>query len=143
MISGSGTPARRKSGGCFFLRSAAKLESNARLIKPVSNNGVRRSLGASRLTEADWARITRNDLSQFHVNDKRRYYREEYLKSDHWLKLRAEKLRASPRCENCGSLKRLEPHHLDYRNLYDVGLDDLVTLCRKCHCQEHERLRKI
>jgi hypothetical protein len=31
----------------------------------------------------------------------------------------------------------VEPHHLNYKNLYDVELSDLKTLCRKCHTEVH------
>jgi predicted nucleic-acid-binding Zn-ribbon protein len=77
------------------------------------------------------------------INDKRRYYREEYLKSDHWKELRKRKLKQSPICEKCGSNGYVEPHHLQYKNLYDVKLKDLMTLCRKCHVEEHKNLKLI
>lgn len=80
------------------------------------------------------------DLPENHVNDKRAYYWSEYLKSDHWSDLRARKLKASPVCEKCGSNKRIEPHHLRYKNLFDVELEDLMTLCRKCHRSEHQKI---
>lgn len=71
------------------------------------------------------------------VNDKRQYYRKEYLKSEHWKQLKHAKLVRSPICERCGSKDRVEPHHLRYKNLFDVTVDDLETLCRKCHVKEH------
>lgn len=71
------------------------------------------------------------------VNDKRIYYREEYLKSEHWKKLRNDKLILNPVCERCGNKQRTEPHHLRYKNLFDVTIEDLMTLCRKCHYLEH------
>lgn len=71
------------------------------------------------------------------VNDKRVYYREEYLKSEHWKKLRNDKLILNPVCERCGNKQRTEPHHLRYKNLFDVTIEDLMTLCRKCHYLEH------
>jgi hypothetical protein len=87
-----------------------------------------------------WDWIRRNDLPENFVNDRRRYYRSVYLKSEHWKRLRARKLRGSPVCEICGSCDRVEPHHLRYRNLYDVTLEDLRTLCRRHHVLEHKRL---
>jgi 5-methylcytosine-specific restriction endonuclease McrA len=74
------------------------------------------------------------------ATDRQEYYRKVYLKSDHWKKLRADKLGVNPCCEKCGSTKRIEPHHLRYKNLYDVEITDLQTLCRKCHTLEHKRL---
>jgi len=67
----------------------------------------------------------------------RESYRNEYLKSHHWRSLREEKLKLNPLCEQCGSNKRVEPHHIRYKNLYDVELTDLQTLCRKCHNKVH------
>jgi len=84
----------------------------------------------------------KNDRPENFVNDKRNYYRNEYLKSEHWIKLRAAKLSKNPTCEHCGAKRNVEPHHVDYKNLYDVILDDLITLCRRCHVLEHERINK-
>jgi len=71
---------------------------------------------------------------------KRDYYRDEYLKSDHWKQLRSKKLDLTPHCERCPSCAQLDVHHRNYRNLYDVLLSDLETLCRGCHDEEHVRL---
>jgi len=54
------------------------------------------------------------------INDKREYYRTEYLKSDHWKNLRLQKTASVPFCEKCSSTISLDVHHLNYRNLYDV-----------------------
>lgn len=72
----------------------------------------------------------------------RENYRREYLRSDHWKELRSRKLTENPLCEVCGSKERVEPHHINYRNLYDVELFDLKTLCRKCHMDVHEKIRQ-
>jgi len=77
------------------------------------------------------------------VNDKREYYRTEYLKSEHWFALRREKLKLNPVCEKCGSPSRVEPHHLVYRNLYDTTVKDLKTLCRKCHILAHQEFEDL
>lgn len=65
------------------------------------------------------------------------YYREKYLKSEHWKLLRIKKLQLNPRCEKCGSNKKIEPHHINYKNLYNVDIEDLMTLCRRCHIKIH------
>jgi 5-methylcytosine-specific restriction endonuclease McrA len=31
----------------------------------------------------------------------------------------------------------LDVHHVNYRNLFDVKLLDLLALCRSCHKEEH------
>lgn len=72
----------------------------------------------------------------------RLYYRNVYLKSDHWKLLREEKLNISPCCEICGSSLSLDVHHKEYRGLYDVKVKDLQTLCRVCHDKTHAKIEK-
>lgn len=69
----------------------------------------------------------------------RHFYRFNYLKSDHWSNLRIEKLASVDACcERCG-LRNLsnDVHHMYYRNLYDVKIEDLAVLCRACHDTMH------
>ncbi len=77
-----------------------------------------------------------------HVNDKRRYYREEYLKSEHWKNLKSSKLSANPFCQSCGGNSCLDVHHIRYRDLFNVELSDLLTLCRNCHETLHKWMRE-
>ena len=72
----------------------------------------------------------------------RDFYRNVYLKSEHWLILRRDKLEKSPKCEICGTSSCLDVHHKEYRGLYDVGLGDLQTLCRICHTKIHDKKKK-
>ena len=84
----------------------------------------------------------RTYLKPNHVNDKRRYYREEYLKSEHWAGLKASKLRRHPFCQSCGGESCLDVHHIRYKDLYNVELSDLLTLCRSCHETLHKWMRE-
>lgn len=70
---------------------------------------------------------------------RKRFYREVYLKSEHWQSLRLEKLTSvDARCELCNTRSLVNDcHHINYRNLFDVSLDDLVVLCRPCHKKVH------
>jgi 5-methylcytosine-specific restriction endonuclease McrA len=77
---------------------------------------------------------------RFYYKD-RDYYSNYYLKTEHWVELRKEKLKHNSKCENCGITKTLDVHHINYKNLYDVELADLKTLCRKCHVKEHAALK--
>ncbi len=63
---------------------------------------------------------------------KREIY-EKYLQSSHWRSLKDAKLKATPNCESCDSEIRPTVHHLNYKNLYDVVQDDLMTLCVQHH----------
>lgn len=71
------------------------------------------------------------------TNDHRDWYRNVYLLSEHWKSLRKSKLSANPTCELCPSKDTPDVHHLRYKNLFDVEVSDLMTLCRSCHDQEH------
>lgn len=63
----------------------------------------------------------------------------EYLKSDHWAKLRAFVLkRDRSRCVRCGASGFVQVHHKVYRSDWERALvGDLETLCRPCHEKEH------
>ena len=71
------------------------------------------------------------------------WYRKIYLKSEHWKNLKKEKKKVNPVCERCGAKRKLDVHHKHYRSLYDVILEDLETLCRRCHKKEHNRLNRF
>lgn len=66
--------------------------------------------------------------------ERKKYYRETYLKSDYWKTRRKELLElAKYVCEICGEKKPLDIHHLNYDNLYNEPKGDLLVLCRICH----------
>ena len=75
--------------------------------------------------------------SYINKNFHRDYYRNVYLKSEHWQILRKEKLEYVSSCEKCGNKDSLDVHHKNYKQLYDVMLTDLQVLCRNCHNQIH------
>ena len=71
--------------------------------------------------------------------DRKIWYRNQYLKSQHWDNLRLRKLVSS---NGLCSICRLEGwnhdvHHIRYKNLFDVNLSDLAVLCRSCHNKAH------
>lgn len=68
---------------------------------------------------------------------KAQWYVRIYLKSDHWLKLRARKLKSNPTCERCPNISKSHVHHVNYRFIFDVTIRDLLTLCDDCHRKEH------
>lgn len=69
---------------------------------------------------------------------RKRWYREVYLYSEHWEGLREEAFSTYGRhCAKCPSTTHLQVHHLAYRNIFDVTVQDLQVLCMKCHHKEH------
>lgn len=68
----------------------------------------------------------------------------DYINSDHWENLRKYKLaKSGRRCFNCGTAQRLHVHHINYRNLTDCTIDDLVVLCCVCHDALHAYLSRM
>jgi len=110
---------------------------NQRLLKNGKAHLVQKVWSRKEKMEYSWRR--REKFKKFHVNDKRKWYREEYLKSDHWKSLRRHKLAKYPYCQNCGSTHNLDVHHRKCRHVYDVQINDLLTLCRSCHTLEHKK----
>ncbi len=70
---------------------------------------------------------------------KRQIAYAEYLKTEHWLQLRDRALeRDGRKCVRCEMEMSLQVHHKVYRGRFeDSLLEDLETLCRKCHREEH------
>ena len=64
---------------------------------------------------------------------------QEYLKSDHWAKLRNRAFaRDGHKCVECGKRWELEGHHKLYRERFEDGvLEDIVTLCFEHHRAKH------
>jgi 5-methylcytosine-specific restriction endonuclease McrA len=41
-------------------------------------------------------------------------------------------------CQVCGSTERVEGHHIiDYQYVGAANVDNIITLCQKCHKQVH------
>lgn len=67
-----------------------------------------------------------------------------YMKSKRWRKKRAKVLaRDGHKCVQCKrSDRQLHVHHLTYERYGNERLDDLVTLCERCHSTEHKWLKR-
>ena len=75
----------------------------------------------------------------------KQFYRFTYLRSEHWENLRIAKLASvDAKCQRCTHRDLSnDVHHLRYRHLYDVTLDDLLVLCRDCHEEVHIALETM
>lgn len=74
---------------------------------------------------------------------KRDWYRKVYSRSLHWANLRQQAFaKHGKRCSKCGCGGILDVHHLNYRSIFDVTVDDLQPICRRCHNIEHGRKAK-
>ena len=68
---------------------------------------------------------------------------KDYLKSDYWKILRGKRLKLDNyKCIRCGKTSNLEVHHNTYISRgYGVSdeIDNLITLCRDCHQEQHDK----
>ncbi len=67
-------------------------------------------------------------------------YREEYLKSEEWKLLRETVMSAGCDCQCCKIKKASDVHHLVYRNIVDVTINDVIPVCRECHTFIHQAI---
>lgn len=63
----------------------------------------------------------------------------EYLMTETWRDIRKRVLnRDKRRCRLCDSPKKLRVHHRNYPKVFgEESLNDLITLCEKCHTLFH------
>ncbi len=54
---------------------------------------------------------------------------------------KARRRKDRSRCERCGSTEAVEVHHRD-RNPSNVAVENLESLCRKCHKRHHVEIRR-
>ena len=65
---------------------------------------------------------------------------QEYLHTDLWKSRRMQAIRdAKYRCEQCGSMVRLQVHHKVYSNLGNEKPEELQVLCEECHHKYHNK----
>lgn len=68
---------------------------------------------------------------------------ELYLKTDEWREKRELALeRDGYRCRLCDTREQLHVHHRTYARRGNERLDDLTTLCDRCHNWFHEKIRQ-
>lgn len=105
-------------------KQTPKLE---KFIKPLSKKSARKK------------RKKRTAANQIALRKKMPYV--DFLKSDYWKQVRKLVLKRDGRmCVICRETKQLDIHHDTYKNHGDEmnHLDDLMTLCRKCHKEHHD-----
>ncbi len=68
---------------------------------------------------------------------------QKYLLSEEWAMVRADMIMLNDgKCEECGSRKNLQVHHLTYKNLFHEEPGDLALLCSTCHMAAHGLLKE-
>jgi len=62
---------------------------------------------------------------------------DEYLASDYWKEKREWILNVKGKqCEKCGSIKKLNVHHINYASVGNENTHDVTVLCYDCHKEE-------
>ena len=62
-----------------------------------------------------------------------------YLKSQEWYILKNLALKYSNyKCSKCGETENLNIHHLNYNNIGNEEISDLITVCNSCHKEFHK-----
>jgi len=71
------------------------------------------------------------------------WYRNYYLRSEHWKHIRRQRLEGVRYCQRCFRTKMrcggFDVHHLTYQNMWHEHMNDLQVICRDCHKKEHSR----
>lgn len=70
----------------------------------------------------------------------RKEYREEYLRSDEWKKIRDSIMSSNPDCQCCKEKKASDLHHMVYRHIVDIKVTELLPVCRECHSYIHQAI---
>jgi uncharacterized protein YlaI len=66
-----------------------------------------------------------------------------YYMTPHWNKVRMERrARDMSQCVLCSATSDLQCHHVSYDRLFAEPLEDLLTLCSRCHERVHEHCRQ-
>lgn len=63
---------------------------------------------------------------------------QAYLNSPEWEQVQERRLKLDGfQCTECSCTKELEAHHLTYERLGCEDIEDLRTLCVRCHNDKH------
>lgn len=89
-------------------------------------------------------RLSKEDFTEYYVPSKVTKVsinieeKQAYMKSKKWYITRIAVLkRDNYECYICSKQVPLEVHHLTYKHIYNEPLEDLVSLCRRCHQAQH------
>jgi len=107
-----------------------------------TKNLVARYLEPAKITNFNKMYKLINSLNnnEFEIKIKEMNY-SQFLLTGYWNAIRSQKKKIENGCQNCGSHKNLEVHHLTYINHGNEHnhLDDLKVLCTECHAKEHNK----
>lgn len=81
--------------------------------------------------------------SWYNKTNSRRYKYQKYLTSEKWKNIREKvKERDNFLCQQCKLKKAEEVHHLNYENVFNEKMEDLISVCSECHMELHNNEEK-
>ena len=129
-----------KNGRKTWCKGQTK-ETDPRLAKcgVIGNDFGKYTKGQKRVDD-----VWRNVLNSAGVRHSLQQEHKYKYHGENWLRIRKSVLqRDNFTCQKCGSKEYLVVHHLiPYRLSGSDDLDNLITLCRRCHGREEPRARK-
>lgn len=91
-----------------------------------------------KLAKSDESNLIHEDIKKLNYRNTDRYKYHQYLDSIIWKNKRKIVLeRDKYLCQICKILPAEDVHHLNYNNVYNEKLEDLQSLCKKCHNEIH------
>lgn len=67
---------------------------------------------------------------------------KEYLKTNHWQRIRKMIVKKYKYCQICKSKDKLNVHHNSYLNRGEEKETDLILLCNDCHSLFHHKMEQ-
>lgn len=78
-------------------------------------------------------KVKNTPLREKRISVNSKEYREQYLVSEHWQKIKARLYKKYKQCRICGYTKTLNIHHITYKRLGFETDSDLIVVCEDCH----------
>lgn len=118
-------------GGCLNMKKPLSHEKYSHLTKGEFSTERFNNWKTSKNSEQEYIFETSKNL-KFLNSNYGRY--TTHLQSFYWKKIRAQALsRDRNLCQSCKKSAAQDVHHLTYRNLGQEKVEDLLSLCRRCH----------
>ncbi len=112
--------------------------NNAETLNEITRKPIKRELW-KREPVVHYPKMT-SSLSDQRIQELKSMPYPEYLQTPEWAKKRQQILeRDGGRCRICDSSESLNVHHRTYERRGNEDLNDLTTLCRRCHEHFHQR----
>tara|TARA_R110002049_G_C9025379_1_gene551637 strand:- start:404 stop:994 length:591 start_codon:yes stop_codon:yes gene_type:complete len=122
-------------GGCINKRKPLSSKKYSQLIKGALNIERDEEYKSILSSEKNLLFELKKEHSRYNSRQAK-YHR--YLQTKEWKTIRNKVLkRDNSICKICNENKADDVHHKTYENVFNEKLEDLVSVCRKCHSEIH------